>query len=123
MPAPTKSQTVGLLSGATIRTRPKTREQQLKEYQELKDVEDKRAADRMMAGKAADPSKNFSQGQEEVGKSSDIAAKIDKIIRDEAMRDMATHKAGASSEAVEEELAEADRQIAEEDPDLALLDE
>ena len=53
----------------------------------------------------------------------DVAAKIDKIIREEAMRDMATRKTGAASEVAEEEPAEADRQTAEEDPDLALLDE
>ncbi|MEA4927622.1 MAG: recombinase RecA [Candidatus Limiplasma sp.] len=53
----------------------------------------------------------------------DVAAKIDKIIREEAMRDMATRKAGSPSEVAEEEPAEADRQTAEEDPDLALLDE
>ncbi|NLI22183.1 MAG: recombinase RecA [Clostridiales bacterium] len=53
----------------------------------------------------------------------DIAAKIDKIIRDEAMAELANRKAGAPSETVEEELVEADKQIAEEDPDLALLDE
>ena len=53
----------------------------------------------------------------------EVATKIDKIIRDEAMRDMATRKAGAPSEIVEDEPAEADRQTVEEDPDLALLDE
>ncbi len=53
----------------------------------------------------------------------DVAAKIDKIIREEAMRDMATRKTGSPSEVAEEEPAEADRQTAEEDPDLALLDE
>ena len=53
----------------------------------------------------------------------DVAAKIDKIIREEAMKEMASHKSSAPSETVEEELAEADKQIAEEDPDLALLDE
>jgi hypothetical protein len=39
------------------------------------------------------------------------------------MKEMASHKVTAASETVEEELAEADKQIAEEDPDLALLDE
>ena len=53
----------------------------------------------------------------------DIATKIDRIIREAAMKEMASHKATPASETVEEELAEADRQIAEEDPDLALLDE
>jgi recombination protein RecA len=53
----------------------------------------------------------------------DVAKKIDKIIREEAMKEMASHKVTAASETVEEELAEADKQIAEEDPDLALLDE
>ena len=53
----------------------------------------------------------------------DVAAKIDKIIREEAMKEMASHKSSAPTETVEEELAEADKQIAEEDPDLALLDE
>ncbi|HNW86442.1 MAG TPA: recombinase RecA [Candidatus Limiplasma sp.] len=53
----------------------------------------------------------------------DLAAKIDKIIRDEAMKEMTTKKVTPPSETVEEELAEADQQIAEEDPDLALLDE
>ena len=53
----------------------------------------------------------------------DVAAKIDKIIRDEAMAELANRKAGTPSETVEEELAEADKQMAEEDPDLALLDE
>lgn len=62
-------------SARANRTRPKTREQILKEYQELKYVAEKRAADRMLAGKSTDPSKNFFQGQEEVGKAADIAAK------------------------------------------------
>lgn len=53
----------------------------------------------------------------------DVAAKIDKIIREEAMKEMAARKTSAPSVTVEEELAEADKQIAEEDPDLALLDE
>ncbi len=53
----------------------------------------------------------------------DIAKKIDMIIREEAMKELASKKASAPSETVEEELAEADKQIAEEDPDLALLDE
>ncbi len=53
----------------------------------------------------------------------DIAAKIDKIIREEAMKEMASRKVTAASETIEAELAEADKQIAEEDPDLALLDE
>ena len=53
----------------------------------------------------------------------DVSAKIEKIIRDEAMAEMAARKISAPSESVEEELAEADKQIAEEDPDLALLDE
>ena len=53
----------------------------------------------------------------------DIAKKIDLIIREEAMKELASKKASAPSETVEEELAEADKQIAEEDPDLALLDE
>ena len=53
----------------------------------------------------------------------DVAAKIDKIIREEAMKELANKKVSAPSETVEEELAEADKQIAEEDPDLALLDE
>ena len=53
----------------------------------------------------------------------DIAVKIDKIIREEAMKEMASRKVTAASETIEAELAEADKQIAEEDPDLALLDE
>ena len=53
----------------------------------------------------------------------DIAVKIDKIIRDEAKAELASRKAGTPTETVEEELAEADKQIAEEDPDLALMDE
>ena len=53
----------------------------------------------------------------------DVTAKIDKIIRDEAMEELANKKTVAASETVEDELAEADKQIAEEDPDLALLDE
>lgn len=53
----------------------------------------------------------------------DVTAKIDKIIRDEAMEELANKKTVAPSETVEDELAEADKQIAEEDPDLALLDE
>ena len=53
----------------------------------------------------------------------DVAVKIEKIIREEAMKEMAAHKTSAPSETVEEELAEADKQMAEEDPDLALLDE
>jgi recombination protein RecA len=53
----------------------------------------------------------------------DIAKKIDKIIREEAMKEMASRKITAPSETVEAELAEADKQMAEEDPDLALLDE
>jgi len=53
----------------------------------------------------------------------DVAAKIDKIIRDEAMAELANKKAGTPTETVEEELAEADKEMAEEDPDLALLDE
>ncbi|MCE5342808.1 MAG: hypothetical protein LLF96_04360, partial [Eubacteriales bacterium] len=53
----------------------------------------------------------------------DVAAQIDKIIRDEAMAEIAGHKATAPDENIEEELAQADQQIAEEDPDLALLDE
>ncbi len=53
----------------------------------------------------------------------EIAKKIDKIIRDEAMKELANHKSSLPTETVEDELAEADKQIAEEDPDLALLDE
>ncbi len=53
----------------------------------------------------------------------DVALKIDKIIREEAMKEMATKRVTPASDAVEAELAEADKLIAEEDPDLALLDE
>ena len=53
----------------------------------------------------------------------DIAKKIDKLIRDEAMKELANKKAGIPTETVEDEIAEADKQLAEEDPDLALLDE
>ena len=53
----------------------------------------------------------------------DVSAKIDKIIREEASRELASRKVNTPSETIEEELAEADKQIAEEDPDLALLDE
>ena len=53
----------------------------------------------------------------------DVADKIDKIIREEASRELANKKVTPPSETVEEELAEADKLIAEEDPDLALLDE
>jgi len=49
----------------------------------------------------------------------DVADKIDKIIRAEAMAQL-ERKAPQS---VEDELAEADEQIAAEDPDLALLDD
>ena len=49
----------------------------------------------------------------------DIADKIDKIIRTEAMAAL-EHKEARD---VEEELAEADEQIKKEDPDLALLDD
>ncbi len=49
----------------------------------------------------------------------DVADKIDKIIRAEAMAEL-EHKAPRD---VEEELAEADEQMASEDPDLALLDD
>ena len=49
----------------------------------------------------------------------DIAEKIDKIIRADAMAQL-EHKAPAD---IEEELAEADEQMASEDPDLALLDD
>ena len=49
----------------------------------------------------------------------DIADKIDKIIRAEAMAEL-EHK---EPESIEEELADADKQIAAEDPDLALLDD
>jgi recombination protein RecA len=55
----------------------------------------------------------------------DVAKKIDKIIRDEAMAELARKAAGNPSPAqtVEQELTEADKELAEEDPDLALLDE
>jgi recombination protein RecA len=53
----------------------------------------------------------------------DVAEKIDKIIRTEAMAEIAGKASGAPAESVEAELAEDDRQMAEEDPDLALLDE
>ena len=56
----------------------------------------------------------------------DVADKIDKIIRTEALAELASKAAGTPSGAtatVEEELAEADKELAEEDPDLALLDE
>ena len=49
----------------------------------------------------------------------EIAEKIDKIIRAEAMAEL-EHK---DPESIEEELAEADEQMAAEDPDLALLDD
>lgn len=50
----------------------------------------------------------------------EIADKIDKIIRADAMAQMERRDAPGS---VEEELDEADKQMAEEDPDLALLDD
>jgi recombination protein RecA len=56
----------------------------------------------------------------------DVADKIDKIIRTEALAELANKAAGtpaAATATVEEELAEADKELAEEDPDLALLDE
>jgi len=53
----------------------------------------------------------------------EAADKIDKIIREEATRELMNKKVTPPSETVEEELAEADKLIAEEDPDLALLDE
>jgi len=49
----------------------------------------------------------------------DIADKIDKIIRADAMAAL-EHK---EPEDIEEELADADEQLANEDPDLALLDD
>ena len=45
------------------------------------------------------------------------------FVKAEGMKEMASHKSSAPTETVEEELAEVDKQIAEEDPDLALLDE
>ncbi len=53
----------------------------------------------------------------------DVADKIDKIIRTEAMAEIAGKASGAAPGNIEEELADDDRQMAEEDPDLALLDE
>ncbi len=53
----------------------------------------------------------------------DVAAQIDKIIRDEAMAELAAKKITVTEDSVEKELAEADQELAEEDPDLALLDE
>ncbi|MDD3213525.1 MAG: recombinase RecA [Eubacteriales bacterium] len=53
----------------------------------------------------------------------DIADKIDKIIREEAMAELAAKKSGESAEMLDDEPAEGDEQTTEEDPDLALLDE
>ncbi len=53
----------------------------------------------------------------------DIAAKIDKIIRAEAMAEIAGGKTTASDEAAADEPDAADDQGPEEDPDLALLDD
>ena len=55
-----------------------------------------------------------------------MADKIDKIIRTEALAELAKKASGTPTgpvATVEEELAEADKELAEEDPDLALLDE
>lgn len=61
------------------RTRPKTREQQLKEYQELKDVAEIRANNRKMAALKQNQSpmsdtENFPGREEEKGEARDIAA-------------------------------------------------
>ncbi len=53
----------------------------------------------------------------------DIADKIDKIVRDAAMEAIKAKAAPPVSETIEQELAEADKQLQEEDPDLALLEE
>jgi recombination protein RecA len=52
-----------------------------------------------------------------------VAAQIDKIIREEAMAELAAKRVTVTEDSVEKELAEADQELAEEDPDLALLDE
>ena len=53
----------------------------------------------------------------------DIAAKIDKLIREQAMAELSAKRSSEPTTTVEDDLADADREIAEEDPDLALLDE
>lgn len=63
------------------RTRPKTREQQLKEYQELKDVEEERARKRQLAaqnnhaaGEVKAVPENFPELVKEKGEARDLAA-------------------------------------------------
>ncbi len=53
----------------------------------------------------------------------DIAKKIDKVIRDEALAALAAKKAGIAPPAAANGLTEEEAQLLEEDPDLALLDE
>ena len=51
----------------------------------------------------------------------DIAAEIEKIVRESALAALRAKNAPAPVSTAEEELAEADKELMEEDPDLALL--
>ncbi len=53
----------------------------------------------------------------------DIADRIDKILREEAMAEMSAHNSPESDDATDEDVEDSVDTAAEEDPDLALLDE
>ncbi len=53
----------------------------------------------------------------------DIAERIDKIIREEAMAELNAHSSSASDDTTDEDVSDSVDAAAEEDPDLALLDE